>query len=48
MLTADKGIRSKVAKSNQAARIIVAAPEELMDSQKTESVSLVDMTMRLV
>jgi len=38
MLTADKGIRSKVVKSEQAARIIVAAPEVLSDATKAEGV----------
>jgi predicted transcriptional regulator len=38
MLTADKGIKSKVVKSEQAARIVVATPEDLRDAQKAEAV----------
>lgn len=36
MLTADKGIKGKVMKSKQAARIVVAKPEELSDAKKAE------------
>jgi hypothetical protein len=38
MLTADKGIKSKVVKSEQAARIVVATPEDLSDAKKAEAV----------
>jgi hypothetical protein len=38
MLTADKAIKSKVVKSEQAARIIVATPENLRDATKAEAV----------
>ena len=38
MLTADNGIKSKVIKSQQAARIVVASPEELSNSTKAEAV----------
>jgi hypothetical protein len=38
MLTADKGIKSKVVKSEQAARIVVATPEDLSDATKAEAV----------
>ena len=38
MLTADKGIQGKVVKSEQAARIIVATPEDLSDATKAEGV----------
>lgn len=37
MLTADKGFKSKVEKSSQAARVIVAAVEDLTDAQKAEA-----------
>lgn len=38
MLTADKGIKSKVVKSEQAARIVIATPEDLSDATKAEAV----------
>jgi hypothetical protein len=37
MLTADKGFKSKVVKSDQASRIIVAAPNDLKNAQKAEA-----------
>jgi hypothetical protein len=44
MLTADKGFKSKVAKSEQASRIIVAASGDLMDAQKAEAVMRVHLS----
>lgn len=38
MLTSDKGLKSKVTKSNQATRIVLATPQDLMDSQRAEGV----------
>jgi len=38
MLTADKGFKSKVVKSEQASRIIVATPDDLRDAKKAEAV----------
>jgi len=37
MLTADKGFKSKIEKSSQAARVMVAAVDDLKDSQKAEA-----------
>ena len=37
MLTADKGFKSKVEKSSQAARVIVAAVDDLRDAKKAEA-----------
>ena len=38
MVTADRALKGKVTKSNQAARVILSAAEDLMDPQKAEGV----------
>lgn len=38
MVTSDKGLKSKVTKSDQATRIILASPQDLMHPQKAEGV----------
>jgi hypothetical protein len=38
MVTSDKGLKSKVVKSDQAIRIILATPQDLMDPQRAERV----------
>ena len=38
MITSDKGLKSKVTKSDQAMRIILAAAPDLMDTQKAEEI----------
>jgi hypothetical protein len=38
MITADRGIKCKVTKSEQAARIITISADDLMDARKAEAV----------